>query len=125
MSNTLKGNYIGTDVSGDMALPNSVGIVIGDGAQQNVIGGATAAERNTISGNASHGIQVTDSNTVSNTITQNSIYSNTGLGIDLDAGGNRQLQSPLIMSATLSAGIVVSGTVCPSWYRGDFHRLRG
>jgi len=45
----IVGNYIGTDPTGTIAVPNGWGIVI-NGANS-IIGGATAAERNVISGN--------------------------------------------------------------------------
>jgi hypothetical protein len=52
----IQGNYIGTNVTGDTALPNDVGInVHEDGA---FIGGSTAAAGNVISGNSSSGIRV-------------------------------------------------------------------
>jgi hypothetical protein len=51
-ANLVKGNYIGTDSTGTAAIPNGMeGIWIAPGAQGNVIGGSTAAERNVISGN--------------------------------------------------------------------------
>ncbi|MGD2205967.1 MAG: right-handed parallel beta-helix repeat-containing protein [Anaerolineae bacterium] len=56
-SNTVSGNYIGTDINGAAALGNGTttgsngwGILI-DGSSANTIGGLTAAERNLISGN--------------------------------------------------------------------------
>ena len=51
MSNTVSGNYIGTDVSGISELGNGGGIVITSGAQDNTIGGTTKGKRNIISGN--------------------------------------------------------------------------
>ena len=58
-NNLLIGNYIGTNVSGQVALSNSVdGIVIQGGAAGNQIGGSAAGERNVISGNARHGVPV-------------------------------------------------------------------
>lgn len=48
-SNTIAGNYIGSDITGDGYLPNaSVGIQVE--APSNTIGGLTAAHRNLISG---------------------------------------------------------------------------
>lgn len=48
---TIEGNLIGTDVTGTLALGNSgVGVNLG-GANNNVIGGTTAASRNIISAN--------------------------------------------------------------------------
>ncbi|MAE66809.1 MAG: hypothetical protein CMJ18_21330, partial [Phycisphaeraceae bacterium] len=52
--NTIAGNHVGTDVTGTVALPNNVGLRVKHG--DNVIGGATAADRNIISGNANEGV---------------------------------------------------------------------
>lgn len=55
-SNVVRGNYIGVDISGQRALRNgSCGVIIGEGAQYNVVGGSTETERNYISGNSSIG----------------------------------------------------------------------
>ncbi len=49
---TIVGNYIGTDITGTVALGNQYGGVdIGNGAGGHTIGGTTAATRNLISGN--------------------------------------------------------------------------
>jgi CSLREA domain-containing protein len=56
--NTIAGNYIGTNVWGSTAQPNDFGVVIGDGAQFNTIGGSTAADRNLISGNFYNGVTI-------------------------------------------------------------------
>lgn len=48
--NRVVGNYIGTDVTGTLALKNDRGIYI-EGAQANQIGGAEAGARNLVSGN--------------------------------------------------------------------------
>ena len=54
--NVVEGNYIGTDASGSLAVPNvidnGVGVVsINDGASNNVIGGSVPGSGNVISGN--------------------------------------------------------------------------
>src|SRR5438093_2002094 len=48
--NVIAGDYIGTDASGEVALPNSTGIFVSN-LSNNRIGGTTAADRNVISGN--------------------------------------------------------------------------
>lgn len=73
--NVVAGNYIGTDASGTAALGNlNWGVLIEQGAQQNVIGtngdgAGDAAERNLISGNLGVGVEIhgvdTDLNAVS------------------------------------------------------------
>ena len=51
--NVVQGNYIGIDATGTAALGNTQdGIAMGGGANNNTVGGATATERNVISGNA-------------------------------------------------------------------------
>ena len=51
-SNRVLGNFIGTDVTGTLALGNrSSGVFIGSGANGNTIGGSTPATRNVVSGN--------------------------------------------------------------------------
>ncbi|MCO5183614.1 MAG: hypothetical protein M9965_06715 [Anaerolineae bacterium] len=47
----IAGNYIGTDVTGEVALGNAVGIQLGNYAWKPQIGGLLAADRNLISGN--------------------------------------------------------------------------
>jgi parallel beta-helix repeat protein len=64
-NNTLQGNYIGTNVTGTVAIGNGFGAVpFGDGigvhANNNVIGGDTPTERNLISGNADDGITIAE-----------------------------------------------------------------
>jgi hypothetical protein len=53
----VEGCYIGTDVTGTVAVPNG-GPGISIGSSNNVIGGTTPAARNVISGNGSEGIEI-------------------------------------------------------------------
>lgn len=58
--NTVSGNIIGLDYSATVPLSNgSSGVQIAGGAFANLIGGDTTAERNLISGNKRHGIEIT------------------------------------------------------------------
>jgi len=60
-NNRVEGCYIGTDAAGTAAVPNTTsGVDLREGAAGNTIGGATAAERNVISGNNRQGVAVTD-----------------------------------------------------------------
>ena len=54
-NNTVAGCYLGTDKTGQQAVPNEQG-VFSDTTSNNVIGGTTVAERNIISGNRFDGI---------------------------------------------------------------------
>ncbi len=56
-SNTVvQGNYIGTDITGTVALGTPLDAIVILGANNNTIGGTTAADRNIISGNGQNGI---------------------------------------------------------------------
>ena len=94
-NNTISGNFIGTDASGSSDLGNSsYGVQISSGAQNNTIG-----PDNLIAHNGSGGIRVRDPGTTGNTITRNSIHSNSLLGIDLYDGGNDDIPAPTSSAA--------------------------
>lgn len=74
MNNTVSGNYIGTNASGTAPIPNSnVGVNLGNGAQNNLIGGDTASERNLISSNRAVGVHIGDSDVINNIVSGNYI----------------------------------------------------
>ncbi|MCA9061860.1 MAG: DUF4347 domain-containing protein, partial [Planctomycetaceae bacterium] len=61
--NTIQGNYLGTDITGTVAMGASTGINIGDGAINNLIGGSGPGEGNLISGNSNQGIYINQAGT--------------------------------------------------------------
>src|SRR5262249_30951336 len=71
-SNTITGNYIGTDAAGTTALGNGVG-VLSWGAANNVLGGTTAAAGNLISGNLQNGVAIVGAGATGNLVEGNSI----------------------------------------------------
>jgi CSLREA domain-containing protein len=72
--NRVMGNYIGTNAKGASDLGNDLdGVNISWGAQNNRIGGSTAAARNVISGNDGNGVRIEDSGTTGNTVSGNYI----------------------------------------------------
>jgi len=86
---------------------------------------------NTIGRNGVHGthagVRIEGGTALRNAITTNSIYFNTGLGIELVAGGNAMLPEPVLYSATCNS---VSGTTCAGCtvqiysdreYEGEFY----
>ena len=80
--NRLEGNLIGTQSDGATALANgSHGVRISGGAYRN------AVETNTIAHNGGDGVSITGNATTGNTVWENGIHSNTGLGIDLGPNG--------------------------------------
>jgi len=101
MSNTVSGNYIGTDKNGTAALGNTLGgIYIYGGAQNNTVGGDTAAKRNVISGNNRGGIYIQHSGTMSNAVSGNYIgpdkngtanLGNSGSGVAINVGAQNNI----------------------------------
>ena len=89
----VEGNNIGTDPTGTLNLGNAAGGVdIVYDSSYNVIGGLAAGAGNMIAFNGGNGVTVGSSDyyyyyAVSNSILSNSIYSNSGLGIDLGDNG--------------------------------------
>ena len=79
----IEGNLIGTDITGGARLPalpgdqNGIGVLVGDGATDNTIGGTTAAARNIISGELNGpGVDITGSSTSDNVVEGNYIGTN-------------------------------------------------
>jgi hypothetical protein len=123
--NTVKGNLIGTDVTGTVAHPNATnGININ--SHLNTIGGTTAGDGNVIAFNANDGVLITSTGVgTGNAILGNAIHSNGQLGIDLandgvtpndlgdgDTGANNLQNFPVISSASQSSGsTTVAGTI--------------
>jgi len=112
-SNVVQGNYIGTDASGMVAVPNDVGVIV-DGYETNStankIGGTGPGEGNLISGNLFYGIFL-------NYSSQTTIQGNTiGLNADKTAAlptmyGISTLSSDndLIGGSVSGAGNVIAG----------------
>ena len=86
---TVMGNFIGTDSTGLLPVPNTgSGILVQTPSAGSVIGGVGPGEGNTIAFNQGSGIFVAFSTSVVGwTIRGNSIHSNGGLGIDLASEG--------------------------------------
>jgi hypothetical protein len=105
-SNTVRGNYIGTDASGGTGVGNAGPGVAMDRSGHNVIG-----PDNVVAHNDGAGVAVYGSGALGNRITRNSIHDNGGLGIDQWEGGNTELAAPRIVSFDLEAG-TLSGYTC-------------
>jgi titin len=110
--NLVQGNFIGTQANGTSALGNSQqGVILTGGASQNTIGGSVAGARNIIAFNHGDGVFVQAG--LSDLISRDSIFSNGGLGIDLDGftHANGSLAAPVLTAATNpGAGTTVQGT---------------
>jgi CSLREA domain-containing protein len=115
--NQVQGNLIGTDASGASALGNARDGVFISNAPSNTVGGTASGAGNTIAFNGRVGVNVVDTTATGNAIRHNSIFSNTGLGIDLGddgvtpntpgsphAGPNHLQSWPVLASASSSGG---------------------
>ncbi len=120
----ISGNHIGTDAAGNTALANSgAGINIGGGANNTLIGGATAAERNVISANTGGGVYANSAgvvtiigNYIGTNASGNAPLGNTGLGgIILWGGGS----SSVIGGTTAAERNVISANDGPGIFLAD------
>lgn len=126
----IQGNFIGTDQSGALAIPNGFSGVLVVDSSFSVIGG-NGNGANTIAFNTKDGVIISQ-NSLANEISGNAIYSNGGLGIDLstvlggnatadgptandagdfDAGPNNLQNFPVLTSAELNGGLSVTYSV--------------
>jgi len=101
--NHLEGNFLGTDAAGSYHAAKRVqwgyasGVKLIYGASHNVIGGTSVADRNVLSGNASHGVGLYYAGTDSNIIAGNLIgltpsgkgrLANKAVGVDINYGAS-------------------------------------
>src|SRR5439155_22417032 len=126
--NIIAGNFIGTDTTGANPLGNAAaGIVASGGLGGNFIGGATAADRNIISGNGNSGVRLEDSsgdmlqrNFIGTAITGTKPLGNTVDGVNLRFGAGGNTVSGNVISANKRAGIVVESTEPNNLIQGNF-----
>lgn len=118
IDNIIQSNLVGTNRKGNLLGNESDGISLSDGASYNLIGGrgpVTMASStfnliapNTIAHNIGHGVHVSDSGSLGNSILYNSIFQNGNLGIENENSGNEELPPPIDMSYGIGA---ISGSV--------------
>ena len=136
----IRGNYIGTTVTGTGALGNAAaGVYLHSNATNAVVGGASNGDGNIIANNGGDGIWVSSGTNTS--ILRNSIYSNTELGVDLgtngvtandagdgDSGANNLQNFPVLTSANSNtAGTTIVGSLnsnANTTYRIEFYANR-
>ena len=120
--NRIEENTIGLSLSGENFIPNGNGISIRSSTDNLIL-------RNEISGNTGNGIVITDPSSLYNQISQNLIYNNGLLGIDLnndgvtendltpdeidiDIGPNNLQNFPLLVSVSFAEGkVTVTGSL--------------
>jgi hypothetical protein len=121
----IQNNYIGTDITGSMVFPNNytgISISLADNIkiQDNLITGSyngisigSLSTGDTIAGNIIYGNTQDGIRNVGqyNLITLNSIYDNSGKGIELDSTGNTNILTPVITDASQDS---ITGTSLPN-----------
>ncbi|MEJ2627999.1 MAG: hypothetical protein P8078_05550, partial [bacterium] len=119
-SNRIRGNYLGTDITGTSALPNhKYGISIFSGVTGTLIGGEEEGEGNLISGNENSGIYIYGEGADENIIAGNWIgtdvtgeqpLKNGNEGISIYSGPkNNQIGPKNVIAYNEWNGVVVSG----------------
>jgi titin len=111
-SDTIQGNFIGTDLTGTKSLANQDGI-FARGAVNIVIGGTMAGAGNVISGNRQRGVElfmgstgdVLQGNYIGTDATGTQVLGNSGAGIEVDLDSN----ATLIGGTSTGARNVISG----------------
>jgi CSLREA domain-containing protein len=136
--NTVQDNRIGTDLAAVAELPNGIGIEVfgpynqigsgtlpgnqvlynnGPGIRLSSLAVGNTIAGNTIAYNAQEGIRIEPGGGVAlNTISRNSMYDNSWLGIDLLPGAQADIAAPVIDSITIpgeSTTGAVRGHACP------------
>ena len=117
---TVEGNRIGTSPDGLSALPNLFGVTVDDAPPGVVIGGTDPATANIISGNASTGVGIGDSDSVivqGNTIglaADGTALGNGEAGVGLSRSSNTQIGGAVagarnIISGNTTFGVSISG----------------
>jgi parallel beta-helix repeat protein len=103
-SNVVSENIIGIDVNKTMPIGNhNNGVEIRQGAHDNIVGPDNIIAN---TNSYSSGIQIYGSDSIENTVHQNSIYDTRWMGVDLWGGGNLELAPPIIIEFNLSTGSI-------------------
>ena len=126
-SNSITGNFIGTDVAGNAVLSTSSGFGIGiAGGQNNIIGGTALAARNVIGGNSDGinlntgsqnnviqgnfiGLGANGTTAVRNRFHGVALRGNGGLGVQNNQIGGTELRSGNTIANNGSAGVAIFG----------------
>ena len=115
--NVIQGNYIGTDLTGSVAIPNTAsGIQVG-GGPNNTIGSSVAGGGNVISGNNQNGIYIVGPTATLNQVQGNFIgvaangtspLGNTLNGVSLNGAGNNMVGGTSFLGPAPAFGNVIA-----------------
>jgi hypothetical protein len=122
--NLVAGDTIGTNAAGTSALPNHVGVFVGNGASSNIIGGTSATQRDLISGNAWDGVQLVGGGTSGNLVEGDYIGVASGGTSSLGNGASGvsiygSAHGNTIGATAHGSGNVISGNAQNGVYIGD------
>ncbi len=114
-NNLVLGNYIGADLTGTRAVPNTYGVLFDDRASGNTLGGFGAGEWNLISGNTAFGAYCYNNGTRANRILGNRIGTDASgacalpneTGVHIDGGTVENVVDGNLISGNLVAGITL------------------
>lgn len=114
--NRIVGNFVGVDVNGNSVLMNGDdGVLLGN-ADNTVVGGASAAERNVIAGNKAINVEVGDNGSHHNLVQGNFIglnsagtskLANSGSGVLIDGGAHDNVLDGNVISGNPKFGVLV------------------
>jgi hypothetical protein len=121
--NVVVGNFVGTDASGAVALPNGTGITLSAGAANNTIGTAAIGGGNLVSGNRGHGVSIDGAGTSGNVLVGNYVGTDGGGGFAIPNGGSGVYLSDApgntigsltagafnLISANAQSGVLITG----------------
>lgn len=132
--NIVYNNFIGTNAAGANLGNAADGIYINQNASNNLIGSSLSGGTNQIAFNGGNGVNVADGQNTR--IRKNSIYSNGGLGIDLngdgvtlndlndnDSGPNNLQNFPVIQNSTTTRVTGFLNSKPNTVYEIDFYRV--
>ncbi|MBP7376165.1 MAG: hypothetical protein KA956_06785, partial [Pyrinomonadaceae bacterium] len=102
-NNLVQGNLIGTDPTGMNPMGNGSQGVLMQGADNNTVGGTTAAARNIISGNALHGVSLQSGS-------KNNVIQGNYIGTKIDGLSSLQNQTGVNIESGGTTGNFIGGT---------------
>ena len=122
----IYGNFLGTDPTGTLALPDQEGVAIDAGASDNIIGtsGAgtnDAAEQNILSGNEFAGVWITGQGTSGNVVADNLIGTAVSGNTALPNGTSAHQKAYASYLDSIGGGVVIQGSAG----KPDRHRQPG
>jgi titin len=106
-NNVVRGNYIGTDVTGTIARPNEYGVLVL--SDENRIGGTTPSDRNVIAASHNNNVSISGTgnvvqgNFVGTNAAGTSVLADHGTGVAVGGSGN------VVGGTAVGAGNLVSG----------------